>query len=577
MSPLPQPIPGNLLQLVWDQRRMFRTGMALSIMRVVVVAPFPILFQMIVDDCISAGDPQAVIALSLIVIGLCLFHYIFSIHGARHLAAALARLNMDLRGSIYYKIQFLSFGYLDEQKTGRLLSKYAFDTQRIDQVLFFFLNQIVVNLFYSFAILIVMLTMNWKLVFILLGIIPFYAIAKNHFFVQMQERNKQARVSQESLTGTANEYISAIRLVRSLGEEEQVRQQLDDSSQDAATSRVEMLYTNSVFGTFSWVAMQILTLAALAGGAIFVINESLTMGTLVAFLTALPVLFSPVHLFTAFSEQYFLGQESYKSIKELLDSTYVEDWKGTNRPASLRGDIQFDEVSFTYSGKQKPVLRDFSLHIRPGEKIALVGPSGSGKSTIANLLIGLYKPSEGAISIDDFSQEVLDMRWLRRQVSLVMQESFLLSGTIADNIRFAKTEATDEEMFKAARLANCEEFIRKLPHGYDTLVGERGATLSGGQRQRLSIARSILRDPAILILDEPTSALDYESEKIIQEALDRLAEGRTVITIAHRLSTIKKSDRVIVLREGRIVEQGSFSELSRTGGYFAQLLAAQSF
>jgi ABC-type multidrug transport system fused ATPase/permease subunit len=311
-----------------------------------------------------------------------------------------------------------------------------------------------------------------------------------------------------------------------------------------------------------------------AGGACYVINGTMSFGTLVAFMAGLPVIMMPFHLFASIGEQYFIGQESYRSVRELLDSEYVEEWSGTRRPDVLLGEVKFDHVTFAYPGAKKTVLRDFSLHIRPGEHIALAGHSGAGKSTITYLVLGLYRSESGAVRIDGTPQAELDMRWFRQQCAVVLQENLLLSGTVAENIRFARPEATDAEVREAARQANAEEFIARMPDGYNTIVGERGAMLSGGQRQRLSIARAILRNPRILILDEATSALDYESERLVQEALQRLSEGRTVITIAHRLSTIRKADRIIVLNEGAIADQGTFAELSSRTGYFQDLLNA---
>ncbi|MEN9405034.1 MAG: hypothetical protein RL091_3737, partial [Verrucomicrobiota bacterium] len=228
------------------------------------------------------------------------------------------------------------------------------------------------------------------------------------------------------------------------------------------------------------------------------------------------------------------------------------------------------------SAPDRTVLHGINLALRPGEHVAFVGPSGSGKSTLANLLLGLYAPGAGRILIDGVPQTEWDMRWVRRQFAVVLQDSLLLSGTISENLRFARADATDAEIRAAAQQANAEEFIQRLPAGYDTRVGERGATLSGGQRQRLAIARAILRNPPVLILDEATSALDYESERLIQEALDRLATGRTVITIAHRLSTIRNADRIIVLAAGRIIEEGDFRQLTSQGGAFARLVSAQN-
>jgi ABC-type multidrug transport system fused ATPase/permease subunit len=280
-------------------------------------------------------------------------------------------------------------------------------------------------------------------------------------------------------------------------------------------------------------------------------------------------------MFANLSDQYFLGKEAFSSIKELLNEPAIELWSGQRVLHPIHGKIEFDHVTFAYPETTRNALTDFTLTIQPGEKIALVGPSGAGKSTITNLLLGLYAPTSGQIVFDGVRQADLNIREFRRHTAIVMQESILLSGTIEDNIRFAKDDATDAEVQDAARGAQADEFIQRLPEGLKTIVGERGVMLSGGQRQRIAIARALLRDPAILLLDEPTSALDYESERLIQQALEDLVKGRTVITIAHRLSTIRNADRVVVLQEGQIVEVGTFAELSALDGHFAKMLAAQ--
>jgi ABC-type multidrug transport system fused ATPase/permease subunit len=484
---------------------------------------------------------------------------------------------LELRGEIFNKLHFLNFGYLDRQKSGRLLSKYAFDTQKIEGLLFAVLNQLLPNLLMGACIIAILAWMNWFLLLVLLLAIPVYASAKWFFFNRIQQENNTNRLAQERLTGTASEYMSALRLVRSFGEEDQAERELDRSSESFARSRISQSYVNALFGTYVHVGMQFLSLIVIAGGAIMAIKGGITIGTLFAFMAGFGYILGPVHIFIGLSEPYFAAKEGYISIKELIDSRYVETWYGTRREDRIHGDITYEEVSFHYpSAPDKTVIKDLNLTIRPGEHIAFVGPSGSGKSTLANLLLGLYAPTTGRILLDGVPQAEWNMRWIRRQLAVVMQDSILLSGSISDNIRFAKPDATQTEIQEAARLANAEEFILKMPEGYKTPVGERGVALSGGQRQRIAIARAILRNPPVLILDEATSALDYESERLIQEALDRLSVGRTVITIAHRLSTIQNADRIIVLRDGVIIEQGNFKELDALGGVFAQLIAAQS-
>ncbi len=573
-NPLEQP---SLASYLWAARGRFKGGVMLAMFRSLAAAPCTLLIQWIVDKPLKNGDISGVLKYSGWFVLCLLCHYGFSVWGANSIAKTMASLLVEMRSRIFYRLQFLSFSYLDGQKTGRLLSKYAFDTQKIEGLLTTVLNQLLPNLLMGLCILGILAWMNWMLLLVLLLAIPIYATAKFFFFSHIQRANTENRLAQEKLTGAASEFISALRLVRSFGEEAQVERELDRSSESFARSRVTQSYVNALFGTYVYVGMQLLSLIVIAGGSILAIKGHITIGTLFAFMAGFGYILTPVHMFIGLSEPYFTAQEGYMSIKELIDSRYVETWHGTRREERIRGDIVYDNVSYFYpSAPDKVVIRNLSLTIRPGEHIAFVGPSGSGKSTLANLLLGLYAPTSGQILIDGVPQSEWDMRWIRRQLAVVMQDSILLSGSVSDNIRFAKPEATEAQIREAARLANAEEFIARMAEGYKTPVGERGVALSGGQRQRIAIARSILRNPPVLILDEATSALDYESERLIQEALDRLAQGRTVITIAHRLSTIRNADRIIVLREGVIVEQGSYRELVHQGGVFAELIAAQS-
>ena len=567
----------TLAAYLWAARGRFRGGATLAMLRSLAAAPCTLLIQWIVDKPLKEHDIAGVIRYSLWFVFCLVLHYGFSVWGANSIAKTMSGLVVEMRSRIFFRLQFLSFSYLDGQKTGRLLSKYAFDTQKVEGLLTAVLNQLLPNLLMGLCIFGILAWMNWLLLTVLLLAIPVYATAKWFFFSRIQRANNENRLAQEKLTGAASEYISALRLVRSFGEEAQVEKELDRSSESFARSRVTQSYINALFGTYVYVGMQLLSLIVIAGGSILAIKGEVTIGTLFAFMAGFGYILTPVHMFIGLSDPYFTAQEGYESIKELIDSRYVETWHGTRREERIRGDIVYDNVSYFYpSAPDKVVIRNLSLNIRPGEHIAFVGPSGSGKSTLANLLLGLYAPTSGQILIDGVPQSEWDMRWIRRQLAVVMQDSILLSGSVGDNIRFAKADATDAQIREAAQRANAEEFITRMPEGYKTPVGERGVALSGGQRQRIAIARSILRNPPVLILDEATSALDYESERLIQEALDRLSEGRTVITIAHRLSTIKNADRIIVLRDGVIVEQGSYRELVQLGGAFSELISAQS-
>jgi len=566
---------GNLLGLIWRHRRRLAFGCGIAMLRGFGLAPCPWLFQVIVDVFVKDGNVRGILAAGVVFAGLMFLHYSLAVTGANELARQVSQIMLRLRTEIFFKLHLLNFAYLDRQKTGRLLSKYAFDTQNVEGVMFGILAQILPALLHSLIFMVIIVILQWQMALILFILLPLLTTFYGYFHRRLRHQNEQLRLAREALTGTASEMINALRLVRSLGEERQVTEHVEHDSFQLARSHLQMVDLNAMFTTWLYVIQQVAALVVIAGGALFVIHGTMTIGTLFAFVTALPIILQPAQIIASFNEQYLRGQASWRSIRELLDSTDIEGWRGTRQLDRLEGDIRFEHVTFGYPGMGERIMRDFNLHLRAGERVALVGPSGAGKSTVAQLVLGLYKWESGEVRVDGVPLAELDMRWFRRQCAVVLQESILLSGSILDNIRFARPNATLEQVREAARQANAEEFILQLPQGYDTPVGERGATLSGGQRQRISIARAILRDPRILILDEATSALDYESERLIQEALQRLTRGRTVICIAHRLSTVRDADRLVVLRQGVIVEQGSYAELLERNGFFAEMLGSQ--
>ncbi|MDP4694493.1 MAG: ABC transporter ATP-binding protein/permease, partial [Opitutales bacterium] len=413
------------------------------------------------------------------------------------------------------------------------------------------------------------------LVLIVFICIPIFAIVRIYYYRPIEDNNQAVRVAREKMTGQANEFISAIKLVRGFGQESVAKEQMGVLSDAYSDMRVSQMNLNQSLGYIMFTVVTALSLFAVAFCGWLVIDEKMTMGALVALVGALPICLYPVTMMTQFSLQYLLGAESYRSIKELMDSRYVEEWNGTQHLQPMRGEIQLKDVSFGYGDEDELAIENFSTTIQAGEHVAFVGPSGSGKSTLVSLILGFYAPRKGEILIDGVAQSQLAIKEFRQDCAIVMQDNLLLSGTMMDNIRFGKPTATVEEVRQAAQHANALEFIEELPAGFETKVGERGVSLSGGQRQRIAIARALLRNPKVLILDEATSALDYESEKSVQEAIDYLAKGRTTITIAHRLSTIRSADRIIVLKGGHLVSEGSWNELAEQEGAFKDLLNAQ--
>lgn len=566
----------SLLGFLWAHWEDLRLALAARIFGNAVLIAFPFLTKWIIDDKLSQGDLRGVVVLTLWGLFFLLLHILGTWVAVRLLARIVPRLMQGMRARIFQKLQFMHFGFLDQVQTGRLLAKYAFDTQKIEASLFPIVHLVLPEAVRAGVMLFALAWIDpWTLLFVVF-MVPIFVGLRAIFFSGIKERNRVSRLAEARLTGQANEFISALRLVRGFGQEQTVHASLEEASRDYTEARRAQILVDNKMGLVTFSLVTAINLLAISCGAILALKTGMTIGTLVAFVGALPAILQPIMLFTQFSQQYFLARESYHSIKELIDSGYVEEWRGTRLLEPMRGEIEFVDVGFSYDPAKGEILRGLNFKIRPGEHLAVVGPSGSGKSTLINLLLGLYAPTVGEIRIDSVPQRELAMRALRQQCAIVMQENVLFSGTLLENIRFGRVDASMEEVEEAARLANCLEFIRPLRDGFETVVGERGVSLSGGQRQRLAIARAILRDPRLLILDEATSALDYESERLVQEALERLAHGRTTITIAHRLSTVRKADRILVLRDGEVLETGTYAELAqRSDSYFHELLAAQ--
>jgi ABC-type multidrug transport system fused ATPase/permease subunit len=567
----------NLLAYLWRHRGPLKGYLFWRNLSMLATVPFPIITQRIVDESIPDRDITGMWIYTAYGLGLLLVHVGTMRLALTRLSRTIQLMMRAMRGRIFQKLQFMHFGFLDKTQTGRLLSKYAFDTQHIEQAVNPILFNVIPETIRALALTLVLTWLDpWLALFVLLTV-PAFALVRITYFKKVRRSNREVRLARESLTGQASEFISAIKLVRGFGQEPEVRINMDEVSDNYSSTRETQMLVNQSMNVLVFVMFTGINLLAVAFGGFLAIKGVLTIGAIIALVSALPVILNPINLYTQFSIQYMLGSESYRSIKELMDSGYVEKWRGRRKPKPLQGSIAFEGVSFRYPEKEEYVLRDIDLRIEPGEHVAFVGPSGSGKSTTVNLLLGLYAPSEGRIRIDDTPQEELSMRYLRRRSAIVMQDNVLLSGTLLDNIRFARPDASEEEVMEAARLSNALEFIEKLPEGMQTRVGERGVSLSGGQRQRVAIARALLRDPRILILDEATSALDYESETLVQDALDYLARDRTTLTIAHRLSTVRRADRIVVLHSGRIVETGGYGELAaRADGAFRQLLDSQA-
>ncbi len=485
------------------------------------------------------------------------------------------RFVFDLRCQLFAHMQRLSLRFHDTQRRGDLITRLTSDIQAIQDMISNGLIVLGSNAFLLIGMLILMFWLNWQFAFVALAVAPllFWTIFRYTHRIKVAAR--EARVSTGLLASLAQETLASIRIVQGLAQEEQQNDRFQAQSESSLRSYLEGVgYQARVAPLVDVFAAAGLALV-MWFGATHVMQGHLTTGDMVVFFAYVTNLYSPMK---ALSRLSYVTSKASVGAERIADIMRVRS-EVTERPEArevsrLKGEIEFRDVSFEYQSGQ-PVLSRINLHIAPGEKVAIVGATGAGKSTLISLVPRLYDPSSGTVSIDGGDIRNYSVQSLRAQISLVLQDSLLFSGTIRENIAFGRPGATGEEIVAAAVVANAAEFIDVLPDRYETLVAEGGTTLSGGQKQRIAIARAILRGSPILILDEPTSGLDAASERTVIDALERAARGRTTLLIAHRLTTVRLADRIIVLDKGRIAEEGPHQELLSRRGKYAHLYSLQ--
>lgn len=481
----------------------------------------------------------------------------------------------DLRMRTYDHLQRLSLAYYDSHQTGTLLSTITNDIQTIQNFASSSTLGIVVDLFTILEMLGLMFWLNWDFALIAVGITPFLLFFVSRFKRAVKKATREVRARQSDIVAVVTQGLESERVIKAFGRQDLEEEQLGQVSRATVDAALKARRVKSLLSPIVNIAVALCTGFVLWRGATLILSRAMTVGALTVFLAYLTKFFKPVQDLAKMTNtiaQTAIGVERVQAILE-TDSV-IPERPDARDPDPFRGAITFDHVAFAYS-EEAPVLRDVSFAIEPGELVGIVGPTGGGKSTVVSLIPRFYDATGGTISIDGVDIRDFKVNGLRNQIGFVLQDTVLFRGTVRENIAYGRPGATEEEIIEAARLANADEFIARMPHGYDTLVGERGQTLSGGQRQRIGIARAIIRNNPILILDEPTAALDTESEQMVIQALERLMKGKTVITIAHRLSTIRHANKIIVLKGGIVVEQGTHVELMALGGEYAGLYNIQ--
>ncbi len=545
----------------------------------------PFLAGQVIDAGILAGDTQALTRIVVAFLAVTVVYALTSYLQTYLVGWVGIRVLQDLREEVFKHIQRMSVGFFTRNRPGTLISRMTNDIEALNQLI----SQGIVTLFSNMltlvGVVVIMLLLDWRLALITFTVLPLLLVTSIVFRTYSSGVFRVTRERIAAITAHLQETISGVRVVRSFGQEQRHMERMDELNEANREANMKTVYLNASYFPATELLTALGTAAILLFGGYQAINGNIMIGVVVSFIGYLQLFFDPIQQLAQLYATYQQGMAALDKIFGLLDTTAeIVDSPEAIDPGRLEGKIRFDGVSFSYDAEARGsasagpddrwAVGGIDLEIPPGETVALVGSTGAGKSTLAKLITRFHDPQLGTVLIDDRPLPDYRQRPLRSQMGIVPQEGFLFSGTIAENIAFARPDASIEEIASAARSVGADPFIARLPDGLETQVGERGIQLSSGQRQLVAFARVILAEPRILILDEATSSVDTRTERTIEAALDRLLRGRTAVVIAHRLSTIRRADRIVVLDHGRIAESGSHEELMEAGGLYSKLYAA---
>jgi len=481
----------------------------------------------------------------------------------------------DLRLRTYHHLQQLSLSYYDSHQTGTLLSTITSDVQTIQGFASSSTLGIVVDILTIVAMLFIMFWLNWDFTLIAVAVTPFMLLLVSRFKKVVKKATHEVRKEQSKIVSVVEAGLQSMRVVKAFGRQDLAEEELAEVSEATVAASLKARKVKALLSPIVAITVALCTAVVLWRGSALILAGAMTAGALTVFLSYLNKFFKPVQDLATMTNTIAQAAVGVDRIRGILDADeIIPEHPDAREAGTIAGDIEFEHVAFAYTA-DAPVLKDVTFKIKAGQLVGVVGPTGGGKSTIVSLIPRFYDPSAGVVKIDGVDVREYKFLSMRDQIGYVLQETVLFEGTVRDNIAYGRKGVTEQQIIEAAKLANADEFIARMPHGYDTMVGERGETLSGGQRQRIGIARAVIRNNPILILDEPTAALDTESERLVIDALEKLMKGRTVITIAHRLSTIRDANKIIVLKEGVVAEEGTHEELIARGGVYAELYKIQ--
>jgi ABC-type multidrug transport system fused ATPase/permease subunit len=526
---------------------------------------------------LAHGDRTQIAALAaIIVVTVAVGNAVAGYVGHYFIESVGQRVANDLRLRAYHHLHRPSLSYYNSQQVGTILSTLTTDVTTIQN----FASQATVNIFVDILIIagmvIVMFVLRWDFALLAVAVLPFLILFVSRVRRAIQKTITEVRQIQGDMVATAQEGLQSMEVVEAYEREDIQEQQLARISRLSLEAALKARRARALLGPTVTVPIAVCTAFVLWRSTSLILNGAMTLGSLTVFTAYLTRFFRPVQDLSGQADLIAQASVAAQRIQAILGAEAITPERpDAIDPPPFRGEISYERVAFGYDDADNPVLRDVSFTVKPGEMVGIVGATGSGKSTVVSLIPRFYDAKAGTITIDGADIRAFQLHGLRSQIGFVLQETVLFRGTVRDNIAFGRPGATQDEVVRAAKAANADEFIIAMPHGYDSGVGERGLTLSGGQRQRIGIARALIRDDPILILDEPTAALDAESEQLVIEAMERLMKGRTVICIAHRLSTIRDADKIIVIKGGVVAEQGSHQDLMAVNGAYAELHRVQ--